>query len=186
MWGFLLHIKIFRTFLGKINTKFLLRIRRFELHYYTCAGCYLSMTIDNRTQESSDSVTTMTPGSSSNGNAGNVTRDDIVATPLERLIHTKWAEAKISLKGPPPASLSYWGENFYSEFTQVVEVIWNRNAEELSTHLCNFLTNWNYLNFLAQFLLNCFAGFFFMRSRWGSAYVELFFNKKNSHLFSLI
>lgn len=81
---------------------------RFELHYYTCAGCYLSMTIDNRTLESSDSVTSMNASSSSNGNAsGNVSRDDIVATPLERLIHTKWAEAKISLKGPPPASLSY-------------------------------------------------------------------------------
>lgn len=82
-------------------------IRRFELHYYTCAGCYLSMTIDNRTQDNSDSMTTMHPGSSSNGNSGNGTRDDIVATPLERLIHTKWAEAKISMKGPPPASLSY-------------------------------------------------------------------------------
>lgn len=62
------------------------------------------MTIDNRTQENSDS---MTPGSSSNGNSGNVTRDDIVATPLERLIHSKWAEAKICMKGPPPASLSF-------------------------------------------------------------------------------
>lgn len=61
------------------------------------------MTIDNRAQESADS---MNPGNS-NGNAGNTTRDDIVATPLERLIHTKWNEAKISLKGPPPASLSY-------------------------------------------------------------------------------
>lgn len=65
------------------------------------------MTIDNRTQENSDSITSMNPGNSSNANAGNVTRDDIVATPLERLIHTKWAEAKISMKGPPPASLSY-------------------------------------------------------------------------------
>ncbi|XP_037050294.1 inactive ubiquitin carboxyl-terminal hydrolase MINDY-4B isoform X1 [Bradysia coprophila] len=81
--------------------------KRFELHYYTCAGCYLSMTIDNRTQENNDSMTSMNPGNSSNGNSGNTTRDDIVATPLERLIHTKWAEAKISLKGPPPASLSY-------------------------------------------------------------------------------
>lgn len=61
------------------------------------------MTIDNRTHDSSDSVASMNP----NGNLGNTTRDDIVATPLERLIHTKWAEAKISLKGPPPASLSY-------------------------------------------------------------------------------
>lgn len=81
-------------------------IDRFELHYYTCAGCYLSMTIDNRTQDSSDSMpSSMNPGNS-NGNSGS-TRDDIVATPLERLIHTKWSEAKISLKGPPPPSLSY-------------------------------------------------------------------------------
>lgn len=66
------------------------------------------MTIDNRTQDNSDSMTSMnSAGNSSNGNSGNGTRDDIVATPLERLIHTKWAEAKISLKGPPPASLSY-------------------------------------------------------------------------------
>lgn len=65
------------------------------------------MTIDNRTLESADSMTSMNPGNSSNGNSSNLTRDDIVATPLERLIHTKWAEAKISLKGPPPASLSY-------------------------------------------------------------------------------
>lgn len=65
------------------------------------------MTIDNRTQENSDCMTSMNPGNSSNSNSGNATRDDIVATPLERLIHTKWAEAKISMKGPPPASLSY-------------------------------------------------------------------------------
>ncbi len=65
------------------------------------------MTIDNRTQENSDSMASMNPGKSSNENSGNTTRDDIVATPLERLIHTKWSEAKIMMKGPPPASLSY-------------------------------------------------------------------------------
>ncbi|KAJ6633372.1 Inactive ubiquitin carboxyl-terminal hydrolase MINDY-4B [Pseudolycoriella hygida] len=78
--------------------------KRFELHYYTCAGCYLSMTIDNRTQENNDCMTSTNASSSANNGS---TCNDIVATPLERLIHTKWAEAKISLKGPPPASLSF-------------------------------------------------------------------------------
>lgn len=84
---------------------------RFELHYYTCAGCYLSMTVDNRTQEDPNNMilltSTQVASSSGSNNTSSATRDDIVAPPLERLIHTKWAEAKITFKGPPPASLSY-------------------------------------------------------------------------------
>lgn len=67
------------------------------------------MTIDNRTQEDPNNLMLLNSGSSASGNgkSSGGTRDDIVAPPLERLIHTKWAEAKISFKGPPPASLSY-------------------------------------------------------------------------------
>lgn len=46
-------------------------------------------------------------GGTPNSSGSSMGRDDIVAPPLERLIHTKWAEAKITFKGPPPASLSY-------------------------------------------------------------------------------
>lgn len=76
--------------------------KRFELHYYTCAACYFSMTIDNRTQEDPNN---MGGGNQSGSGSSNQQRDDIISTPLERLIHTKWAEAKISFKGAPPANL---------------------------------------------------------------------------------
>lgn len=85
--------------------------KRFELHYYTCAGCYLAMTVDNRSQDDPNAGGSgVGVGGGSNlvaSGDGLMGRDDIVASPLERLIHTKWAEAKVTFKGPPPASLSY-------------------------------------------------------------------------------
>ncbi|XP_055606143.1 inactive ubiquitin carboxyl-terminal hydrolase MINDY-4B [Uranotaenia lowii] len=71
--------------------------KRFELHYYTLAGCYLSMTVDNRQQEDG--------GDELEGD-GERKQNDITSTPLERLIHTKWMEAKITYHGPLPASLN--------------------------------------------------------------------------------
>lgn len=41
------------------------------------------------------------------GGGGNGEQKDIVATPLERLIHTKWMDAKITFHGPAPPSLNY-------------------------------------------------------------------------------
>lgn len=74
--------------------------KRFELHYYTCAGNYLVMTVDNRSQADNETVS---------NNAGNsqptVSRDDGTTSLISRLIHTKWADAKISIKGSPSSSL---------------------------------------------------------------------------------
>lgn len=78
--------------------------KRFELHYYTCGGNYLLMTIDNRSQEDDDAY----GGASSSGNGPSTgSRDDVIASPLSRLIHTKWADAKITFKGPTPSSLLF-------------------------------------------------------------------------------
>lgn len=77
--------------------------KRFELHYYTCAGNYLVMTVDNRSQAENESS-----GSSNAGNSNNVpsvSRDDGTTSLISRLIHTKWADAKISIKGSPSSSL---------------------------------------------------------------------------------
>lgn len=72
--------------------------KRFELHYYTCAGNYMTMTIDNRSQFDNDA------GQNNAGNS-NVSRDDGTSSLLSRLIHTKWADAKIIIKGAPSTSL---------------------------------------------------------------------------------
>lgn len=73
--------------------------KRFDLNYYTCAGCYVSMTVDNRVIED--------PLNQANGSSGNSSGIENMSSPLERLIHTKWDEAKVTLKGPLPASMSY-------------------------------------------------------------------------------
>lgn len=73
---------------------------RFDLYYYTCAGCYVSMDVDNGYHEDP-----MQPGSSTSNSSGS--GSDNIAPPLERLIHTKWDDARITFKRPPPASLSY-------------------------------------------------------------------------------
>lgn len=76
--------------------------KRFELYYYTCAGCSVSMVVDNRSQD-----VTMDPGTSSGNLTSNLMRDDMTASPLERLIHTKWPESRITIKGPIPAAMAY-------------------------------------------------------------------------------
>ena len=80
--------------------------KRFELHYYTCAGCYLAMTVDNRGHDDAQANYLQRQGSSSTISNGQM-RDDIIATPLERLIHTKWQEAKVNFHGPTPPSMNY-------------------------------------------------------------------------------
>lgn len=114
--------------------------KRFDLHYYTCAGCYLSMTVDTRGLDDTHQRALQREnsvsgngggGQSGNGNgggnsgsagggaAGGVSgsgggsggqsseQKEIIATPLERLIHTKWMDAKITFHGPAPPSLNY-------------------------------------------------------------------------------
>lgn len=81
--------------------------KRFELHYYTCAGCYISMTVDNRTQEDPMAMMGSPPGGNNTGSSSSLQRDDIGASPIERIIHTKWPEAKVSFKGPIPASMTF-------------------------------------------------------------------------------
>ncbi|XP_026726548.1 inactive ubiquitin carboxyl-terminal hydrolase MINDY-4B isoform X2 [Trichoplusia ni] len=61
--------------------------RRFDIHYYTCGGCNVLLNVDTRAH---DDV------------AGPLRTDDISATPLEKLIHTKWQDAKITWTGNTP------------------------------------------------------------------------------------
>ncbi|XP_048482051.1 inactive ubiquitin carboxyl-terminal hydrolase MINDY-4B isoform X3 [Plutella xylostella] len=60
--------------------------RRFDIQYYTCGGCHVMLNVDTRAQDEPS--------------AGR--SDDISATPLEKLIHTKWQDAKITWTGPTP------------------------------------------------------------------------------------
>lgn len=47
-------------------------------------------------------------GGGSGGGGGQTSEQkEIIATPLERLIHTKWMDAKITFHGPAPPSLNY-------------------------------------------------------------------------------
>jgi hypothetical protein len=78
--------------------------KRFELYHYTCAGCYLSMTVDNRGQEEQGGQQLQRQGSKDGGGAKE--GGELVSTPLEKLIHTKWMEAKIVFHGAIPANLS--------------------------------------------------------------------------------
>ena len=48
---------------------------RFDIHYYTCGGCSVLLNVDTRAHD--DVV-------------GTLRSDDISATPLEKLIHTKY------------------------------------------------------------------------------------------------
>ncbi|XP_063546708.1 inactive ubiquitin carboxyl-terminal hydrolase MINDY-4B isoform X2 [Cydia strobilella] len=61
--------------------------RRFDVHYYTSGGCHVLLSVDTRAH---DDI------------AGPMRNDDISATPLEKLIYTKWQDAKISWTGPGP------------------------------------------------------------------------------------
>ncbi|XP_041974117.1 inactive ubiquitin carboxyl-terminal hydrolase MINDY-4B isoform X2 [Aricia agestis] len=60
--------------------------RRFDIHYYTCGGCHVLLNVDTRAQE----------------DQGPLRNDDISATPLEKLILTKWQDAKITWSGSAP------------------------------------------------------------------------------------
>ncbi|XP_077283192.1 inactive ubiquitin carboxyl-terminal hydrolase MINDY-4B, partial [Arctopsyche grandis] len=60
--------------------------RRFDLHYYTCGGCQVFLTVDTRGEHE----------------GGTALRDDINATPLEKLIHSKWQDAKVTWTGQTP------------------------------------------------------------------------------------
>lgn len=75
--------------------------KRFELHYYTCAGNYLLMNIDNRAQEDEAAYGGCATTS------GTSAKDEEFASPITRLIHTKWADSKITFKGPIPSSLLF-------------------------------------------------------------------------------
>lgn len=86
--------------------------KRFELHYYTCAGCYVSMVVDNRALEEPPlgSINQSNSGASGGGGGSGGSGGgggDVSSSPIERLIHTKWDEAKVVLKGSLPASMSY-------------------------------------------------------------------------------
>ncbi|KAM3955395.1 LOW QUALITY PROTEIN: inactive ubiquitin carboxyl-terminal hydrolase MINDY-4B-like [Aphomia sociella] len=61
--------------------------RRFDIHYYTCGGCHVLLNVDTRAHDDTTSV---------------MRNDDISATPLEKLIHTKWQDAKITWTGNAP------------------------------------------------------------------------------------
>lgn len=80
--------------------------KRFELYHYTCASCFLSMTIDNRGQEDQAAPQIQRQNSKDAGKEGGGGGGDMVATPLEKLIHTKWMEAKVSIHGAVPANLT--------------------------------------------------------------------------------
>lgn len=59
------------------------------------------MTVDNRGQE--DAAATLTRQGSKEGGGK---EDGLVSTPLEKLIHTKWMEAKITFHGTIPANIA--------------------------------------------------------------------------------
>lgn len=72
--------------------------KRFELYYYTCAGNNLQMTVDNRSQDDQDPLNPLGAHSSSMSSPA---RDEGTISPITRLIHTKWADAKVTFKGSP-------------------------------------------------------------------------------------
>lgn len=73
--------------------------KRFELHYYTCAGNYMVMTVDNRSQDDQEA-----PNNGGNSNVASVSQNDGATALVSRLIHTKWADAKITIKGVASSS----------------------------------------------------------------------------------
>lgn len=75
--------------------------KRFELYYYTCAGNNLQITVDNRSQDDQDPLNLLGAGPSSM----NPPREESAISPITRLIHTKWADAKVTFKGSPTQML---------------------------------------------------------------------------------
>lgn len=79
--------------------------KRFELHYYTCAGNCVSMTVDNRAQDFCPLTAIQRQSSSTNSKDKHEEMTN--ASPLERLIHCKWPEAKVQFQSGQPPSLNY-------------------------------------------------------------------------------
>ncbi|XP_076222328.1 inactive ubiquitin carboxyl-terminal hydrolase MINDY-4B isoform X2 [Nomia melanderi] len=65
--------------------------RRFEVQYFTCGGSHATLTVDTRSNSENDSEY---EGSSKD-------LMDIAATPLEKLIRSKWQDACIQWNGAP-------------------------------------------------------------------------------------
>ncbi|XP_008203225.2 inactive ubiquitin carboxyl-terminal hydrolase MINDY-4B isoform X1 [Nasonia vitripennis] len=65
--------------------------RRFDLQYYTCGGSHATLTVDTRARENASGI---------EGSAARETMD-IAATPLEKLIHSKWQDAQVQWNGTP-------------------------------------------------------------------------------------
>ncbi|KAG7199210.1 hypothetical protein KM043_018081 [Ampulex compressa] len=64
--------------------------RRFEIRYFTCGGSYATLTVDTRANETGSRDECPTKECM-----------DIAATPLEKLIRSKWQDAQIQWSGPP-------------------------------------------------------------------------------------
>ncbi|XP_076656094.1 inactive ubiquitin carboxyl-terminal hydrolase MINDY-4B isoform X2 [Halictus rubicundus] len=65
--------------------------RRFEVQYFTCGGSHATLTVDTRSNSENDSEF--------EGPGKELT--DIAATPLEKLIRSKWQDACIQWSGAP-------------------------------------------------------------------------------------
>ncbi|KAI4479121.1 hypothetical protein M0804_011260 [Polistes exclamans] len=64
--------------------------RRFEVQYFACGGSHATLTVDTRANENASGVESMSKESI-----------DIAATPLEKLIRSKWQDAQIQWNGAP-------------------------------------------------------------------------------------
>ncbi|KAH0946994.1 hypothetical protein HN011_007128 [Eciton burchellii] len=64
--------------------------RRFEVQYFTCGGSHATLTVDTRANETSGG-----------SDAATMETADIAATPLEKLIRSKWQDALIQWNGTP-------------------------------------------------------------------------------------
>ncbi|XP_066597053.1 inactive ubiquitin carboxyl-terminal hydrolase MINDY-4B isoform X2 [Prorops nasuta] len=65
--------------------------RRFEVQYYTCGGSHATLIVDTRANENGSRTDI----------SGNKECVDMAATPLEKLIRSKWQDAKIQWSGAP-------------------------------------------------------------------------------------
>ncbi|XP_043480672.1 inactive ubiquitin carboxyl-terminal hydrolase MINDY-4B [Leptopilina heterotoma] len=65
--------------------------RRFDVQYYTCGGSHATLTIDTKARENAS------------GLEGREAKEslDMAATPLEKLIHSKWQDAEVQWNGTP-------------------------------------------------------------------------------------
>ncbi|KYM79845.1 hypothetical protein ALC53_09767 [Atta colombica] len=64
-------------------------VKRFEVQYFTCGGSHATLTVDTRANETSG------------GSDAAMETMDIAATPLEKLIRSKWQDAFIQWNGTP-------------------------------------------------------------------------------------